>query len=311
MFDLSFCYITCAAVVGIVYWPSNPRRYIPYTTGRNIVSIPLTRIKTNQQLMDVIMDQRFAVEGEDIDLRLGFKNTIFVMEDIDCCGKVVQRRGPPKKQATAGLRTGKRPSRTASRDAAKKSPEGDSGGFSYDSDSDFAIPQGPLMPEGGIPGLGGLGDNGRGSGSDKDKKSSLKGISGWTSSLVPDKLDLSGILNVLDGVVDTPGRMLVMTTNHPEKLDPALIRPGRIDKKIKLGYMAADDAVSLVAHYFGDAISAKVRTAMEEAIAQGPGTTTPAQVEQLCAEYDNIDEFCKRFCKEARTGFVGTEVQSW
>jgi ATP-dependent 26S proteasome regulatory subunit len=28
--------------------------------------------------------------------------------------------------------------------------------------------------------------------------------------------------------------MLVMTTNHPEILDPALIRPGRIDKK--LGY---------------------------------------------------------------------------
>ena len=41
-----------------------------------------------------------------------------------------------------------------------------------------------------------------------------------------DELDLSGILNVLDGVVDCPERILVMTTNHPEKLDPALIRPG-------------------------------------------------------------------------------------
>ena len=29
--DLSFCYITCAAVVGIVYWPSNPRHEIIYT----------------------------------------------------------------------------------------------------------------------------------------------------------------------------------------------------------------------------------------------------------------------------------------
>ena len=33
--------------------------------------------------------------------------------------------------------------------------------------------------------------------------------------------------NVLqDGVVDCPDRIVVMTTNHPEKLDPALIRPG-------------------------------------------------------------------------------------
>lgn len=48
---------------------------------------------------------------------------------------------------------------------------------------------------------------------------------------------LQGLLNVLDGVVDTPGRIVIMTTNHPETLDPALIRPGRIDKRIYLGYM--------------------------------------------------------------------------
>lgn len=46
-----------------------------------------------------------------------------------------------------------------------------------------------------------------------------------------------GLLNVLDGVVDTPGRIVVMTTNYPEALDAALIRPGRIDKIIYLGHM--------------------------------------------------------------------------
>ena len=44
------------------------------------------------------------------------------------------------------------------------------------------------------------------------------------------------------GVVDTPERLLVMTSNHPEKLDPALIRPGRIDKQILLGYLKAPEA---------------------------------------------------------------------
>lgn len=48
---------------------------------------------------------------------------------------------------------------------------------------------------------------------------------------------LQGLLNVLDGVVDTPGRIVVLTTNLVDVLDRALIRPGRIDKTILLGYM--------------------------------------------------------------------------
>jgi chaperone BCS1 len=41
---------------------------------------------------------------------------------------------------------------------------------------------------------------------------------------------LSGLLNVLDGVSSEEGRVLIMTTNHIEHLDEALIRPGRADK---------------------------------------------------------------------------------
>ncbi|KAL4950835.1 P-loop containing nucleoside triphosphate hydrolase protein [Aspergillus filifer] len=43
---------------------------------------------------------------------------------------------------------------------------------------------------------------------------------------------LSGLLNVLDGVSSQEGRVLIMTTNHIEHLDDALIRPGRIDRKV-------------------------------------------------------------------------------
>jgi chaperone BCS1 len=42
-------------------------------------------------------------------------------------------------------------------------------------------------------------------------------------------------LNAIDGVASHEGRVLVMTTNHPEKLDIALIRPGRVDMKIEFG----------------------------------------------------------------------------
>ena len=44
-------------------------------------------------------------------------------------------------------------------------------------------------------------------------------------------LTLSGLLNAIDGVFTCNGRILIMTTNHPEVLDSALIRPGRIDSK--------------------------------------------------------------------------------
>jgi len=52
---------------------------------------------------------------------------------------------------------------------------------------------------------------------------------------------LSDVLNAIDGVAACEGRILVMTTNHPEKLDPALTRPGRIDMSIQFGYSTAND----------------------------------------------------------------------
>lgn len=50
------------------------------------------------------------------------------------------------------------------------------------------------------------------------------------------KLTLSGLLNALDGVFTTHGRILIMTTNHPEVLDEALIRAGRCDSKYVFGH---------------------------------------------------------------------------
>ena len=53
---------------------------------------------------------------------------------------------------------------------------------------------------------------------------------------------LSGLLNVLDGVASQEGRIVLMTSNFAEKLDKALVRPGRIDKIIYLGYISQRSA---------------------------------------------------------------------
>ncbi|KFY17518.1 hypothetical protein V492_00613 [Pseudogymnoascus sp. VKM F-4246] len=47
------------------------------------------------------------------------------------------------------------------------------------------------------------------------------------------RISLSALLNVLDGVSSQEGRILIMTTNHIDKLDDALIRPGRVDMTVK------------------------------------------------------------------------------
>jgi SpoVK/Ycf46/Vps4 family AAA+-type ATPase len=108
--------------------------------------------------------------------------------------------------------------------------------------------------------------------------------------MADDELNLAGLLNVLDGVVDTPGRIIVMTSNHPEKLDPALIRPGRINKQIYMGRIRAQEALQMVRHYFaacgsvGEAQELQLRQVLRE------GVLSPAELESMCAEYDSAAE---------------------
>lgn len=52
---------------------------------------------------------------------------------------------------------------------------------------------------------------------------------------IKDPITLSSLLNILDGILEIPGRLIIITSNYPERLDKALIRPGRIDLIQKLG----------------------------------------------------------------------------
>ena len=56
---------------------------------------------------------------------------------------------------------------------------------------------------------------------------------------------LSGLLNVIDGVAAQEGRVLVMTTNFIDNLDDALIRPGRIDRKVAFTLAATEQIAEL------------------------------------------------------------------
>ena len=64
------------------------------------------------------------------------------------------------------------------------------------------------------------------------------------------KITLDDILNLWDGIRETPGRIIIVTSNKYEKLDPALIRPGRIDISHKLTNASHQTIKEIYKHLF-------------------------------------------------------------
>ena len=67
--------------------------------------------------------------------------------------------------------------------------------------------------------------------------------------------NLSFLLNILDGVQESEDRIIIMTTNKPEKLDNALIRPGRVDIKIHFTKATIDDIKNILCNFWNVSIN--------------------------------------------------------
>jgi len=74
---------------------------------------------------------------------------------------------------------------------------------------------------------------------------------------------LSGLLNVLDGFYAPENVLFVMTTNRIEALDPALLRPGRIDYKLYLGKATDRQKVELYRRFFPQASEFEAQSFVE------------------------------------------------
>ena len=64
------------------------------------------------------------------------------------------------------------------------------------------------------------------------------------------KITMNGILNCLDGFNNPEGLIVILTTNHPDKLDSALLRSGRIDINIELTYLDKYQAKNMFKAFF-------------------------------------------------------------
>ena len=104
----------------------------------------------------------------------------------------------------------------------------------------------------------------------------------------PGGVTLSGLLNVLDGFHAPCNVVFVMTTNAAEALDPALLRPGRIDYKLYLGEASDAQKYELYRRFFPDATDSQAWEFVEahavETMAEFQGLLLALEQETLPAE---------------------------
>ena len=95
------------------------------------------------------------------------------------------------------------------------------------------------------------------------------------------KVDLSFLLNLLDGVLENPGRIVIMTSNFPDTLDSALIRPGRIDVIAKFSNCMNKTIIEMMEFFYDSPLSeedkARINVLKEEIV-------TPAELSKIMFE---------------------------
>ena len=105
-------------------------------------------------------------------------------------------------------------------------------------------------------------------------------------------ITLDDILNLWDGIRETPGRIMIISSNHYHDLDPALIRPGRIDVTMELSYASHGIIKEMYEHLFDEPIENEKLEGIDD------GFYSPAEIINIYMnEERNSDKFIERLCK--------------
>ncbi|KAI5013188.1 hypothetical protein ZWY2020_028142 [Hordeum vulgare] len=101
-------------------------------------------------------------------------------------------------------------------------------------------------------------------------------------------ITLSGLLNFIDGLWSTSGkeRVIIFTTNYKDRLDPALLRPGRMDMHIYMGYCGWEAFRTLARNYFvvdDHSLFPEIQELLAEV------EVTPAEVSEMLLRNEDAD----------------------
>ena len=100
-----------------------------------------------------------------------------------------------------------------------------------------------------------------------------------------DKITLSFLLNIIDGIRETPGRILIITSNDYKSLDKALVRPGRIDFTLNMKNASIDTIKAIFFHYYNYEIPSDIQCRLKENV------ISPAQLVSYRLESSSSEEF--------------------
>ena len=194
-------------------------------TNRNIICISLKLLKTKKQLDSIFFEERYNDDNKKHSVT--FDKKIIVFEDIDCIGDIVMDREKKKNK--------------------NKNKNGE--------DFSLGIGRKLNLDEMTMTSKVNMGDLLE-TIAEMDE-SSKKGI---MTSIGPkvgtddDPITLDDILNLWDGIRETPGRIMIISSNHYDDLDSALKRPGRIDITLELSYASRQVISEMYKHLFETSI---------------------------------------------------------
>ena len=99
----------------------------------------------------------------------------------------------------------------------------------------------------------------------------------------PKNNNLSNLLNIIDGLNESTDRVIIITSNHPEKLDKALIRSGRIDLKINFKKSSSIEMIYILNHYWEKEEKDNIPTEWSYKI-------SPADIINDCRSSNNMED---------------------
>ena len=104
-----------------------------------------------------------------------------------------------------------------------------------------------------------------------------------------DPITLDDILNLWDGIRETSGRIMIMSSNHYNDLDPALKRPGRIDIELELSFTSRKTIGEIYEHLFDKPICPNVLELIPDRV------YTPAEIINVYTDVEhNADKFVEK-----------------
>lgn len=104
-------------------------------------------------------------------------------------------------------------------------------------------------------------------------------------SVKDNKLTLSFILNILDGLDENYGRILIITSNFYENIDKALVRPGRIDLRVEMKNASIQTIKDMYLHYYGTKLPRQYTSILKDDV------VSPAEIVNIYRTTNSSKEF--------------------